>query len=96
MAISHPSQSGASAQLSLELPFTPPAPVIILTAKGDSQQISTHYLLSIAHRMLADNAPELKSVAIVREGFGHRGNNLRVVLSREPNNKTTETWGWAD
>jgi len=96
MAISRPAQPSASNQLPLELPFAPPAPVIILTAKDDSQQVSTHYLLSIAHRMLADNAPELKSVAIVREGFGHRGNNLRVVLERLPNNKTTETWGWAE
>jgi hypothetical protein len=73
----------------------PMPPVIIVTTAAGSSVVSTHYLLCIAHRMLADNTPDLKSVAIVREGAAFQGGSLKVVLTREDKNKITETWGWA-
>lgn len=55
------------------------------------REVSTHQLLTIAHRLLAET-PELQTVVIIRPASTSNGKNVLVTLRRESGWKISETW----
>lgn len=55
------------------------------------REVSTHQLLTIAHRLLAET-PELQSVVITRPATTSNGKSVLVTLRRESGWKISESW----
>jgi len=70
--------------------------ITLLAPANLTGHISTNYLLNISYRMLADNAPDLKAIKVLRTGMAFQNKDLQVILRRDATGKITEEWGFTE